>query len=87
MIEIGYFDPAALPAPLLAGHSRQIADALGDANGRVWSHEVNWPFEPGMTRQELYAMRDRSGLSRQQFYTQMLLEVGEGEMTLEVEGQ
>jgi ADP-ribose pyrophosphatase YjhB (NUDIX family) len=87
VIEIGYFDPAGLPAPLLAGHSRQIADALEGSCGRAWSHEVSWPFEPGMTRQELYAMRDRSGLSRQQFYEQTLLEVSEGEMRLEVQGQ
>ncbi|MFL5802123.1 MAG: NUDIX domain-containing protein [Roseiflexaceae bacterium] len=86
VIDAGYFALDALPEPLMAGHRQKIADAFSDAHGRAWSHDVIWPFEPGMSRKELYAMRDRSGLSRQQFYTQMLLEVGEGEMTLEVEG-
>jgi ADP-ribose pyrophosphatase YjhB (NUDIX family) len=87
VVEIGYFDLNALPEPVMAGHRQKIVDAFSDAQGYVWSHEITWPFETDITRQELYAMRDESGLSRQQFYIQRLLEHGEGEMTLELEGQ
>ena len=30
----------------------------------------DWPFDQQLTREEIYALRDRSGLSRQQFYMQ-----------------
>lgn len=85
VVEMGYFDLDAIPEPLLATHRQKIIDAFGNAQGHVWSHELIWPFEPGMTRQDLYALRDRSGLSRQQFYIQQVLAYGEGEMMLEVD--
>jgi ADP-ribose pyrophosphatase YjhB (NUDIX family) len=87
VVEIGYFDLNALPEPVMAGHRQKIVDAFGGAQGHVWSHEITWPFAPDITRQELYAMRDGSGLSRQEFYIQRLLKNGEGEMTRELEGQ
>jgi 8-oxo-dGTP diphosphatase len=86
VVEVGYFSLAELPAPLLMGHRQQILDALGGAGGVVWLHEVEWPFAPNMTRQELYALRDRSGLSRQEFYRRHLLAVDTDEMHLEVYG-
>jgi ADP-ribose pyrophosphatase YjhB (NUDIX family) len=86
VVEASYFDPSALPAPLLAGHRRQILDALGGTGGNVWSYEVAWPFAPSITRQELYALRDQSELSRQEFYTRHMLSAGDGEMMLEVGG-
>ncbi len=61
VVDMGYFEQNALPEPLLAGHRQMIADAFEGASGRAWSHEFVWPFEPDMTRQDLYAMRDRSG--------------------------
>jgi hypothetical protein len=85
VVEAGYFGLDALPEPLLLGHRRQIMDALGGAGGNVWSYEVAWPFAPSMTRRELYALRDRSGLSRQEFYVRHMLSV-DGEMRLEVDG-
>jgi ADP-ribose pyrophosphatase YjhB (NUDIX family) len=86
VVEAGYFGPDALPEPLLLGHRRQILDALSGAGGNVWSYEIAWPFEPGMTRQELYALRDRSGLSRQEFYNRHMLSVSDDAMRLEVDG-
>jgi ADP-ribose pyrophosphatase YjhB (NUDIX family) len=85
VVEAGYFGLDALPAPLLAGHHQQILDALGGAAGKVWSHEIAWPFAPDITRQELYALRDRSGLTRQEFYIQHLLAVGREELRLDVD--
>jgi ADP-ribose pyrophosphatase YjhB (NUDIX family) len=86
VVEVEYFGLNALPMPLLAGHHRQILDALGGAGGNVWSYEATWPFAPNLTRQELYALRDRSGLSRQEFYVQHMSSVGGEVMTLELDG-
>ncbi|HET9222969.1 MAG TPA: NUDIX domain-containing protein [Roseiflexaceae bacterium] len=86
VIEAGYFGLNTLPAPLLPGHRRQILDALSGKGGNVWSYEVAWPFAPDITRQELYALRDRSGLTRQEFYVQHMLSTGDEQMLLEVDG-
>jgi ADP-ribose pyrophosphatase YjhB (NUDIX family) len=87
VVEAGYFRLDALPAPLLSGHSRQIHDALSGAGGNAWSYEGVWPFASDMTRQELYALRDRSGLSRSAFYVQHMLAGDIEEMTMEVDGR
>ena len=86
VIETGYFGLDALPTLLLPGHRQQILDALGGAGGNIWSHEVEWPFAPDITRQELYALRDRSGLTRQEFYIQHMLSIGDEQMQLDVDG-
>jgi ADP-ribose pyrophosphatase YjhB (NUDIX family) len=67
-VDVGFFDRAQLPQPLVAWHRQPIADALDGLVGVARTIERAWPFEPHLTRQEIYAMRDRSGLSRQQFY-------------------
>lgn len=70
VIDAGYFTTAALPEPLLWGHRRQALDALTGADRVVWTHNQRWPFDVELSREALYDMRDRSGLSRQQFYLQ-----------------
>jgi ADP-ribose pyrophosphatase YjhB (NUDIX family) len=52
---IGFFPVDALPSPLMWWHRQQIQDAIAGVGG-----SVAW----------IYAFRDRSGLSRQQFYFQ-----------------
>ncbi len=69
VVEANYFSADALPEPILWWHRQQILDALnGVGNGVAWYQAVAWPFDQAMTRAELYGLRDRSGLSRQQFY-------------------
>lgn len=59
-----YFRPDRLPENLLWWHRRRIADALGGVGGSAaWSQQVTSPFPPGVTRQEIYAMRDRGELT------------------------
>ena len=71
VLKAAYFDRSSLPDPILHGDRQKILDALDGVGGSVaWSQHMTWPFEQGITREELYAMRDRSGLSRQQFYLQ-----------------
>jgi ADP-ribose pyrophosphatase YjhB (NUDIX family) len=59
-LDARFFPPDALPEPLLVWHRRQIADALAGVGGGVcWSHGVEWPFPPDLSREQLYALRDR----------------------------
>ena len=67
-VDAGFFDPAALPEPLLWWWRRPIADAFAGVGGSaVWTFDAPYPFPPGLSRAELYALRDRSGLTRAEF--------------------
>jgi ADP-ribose pyrophosphatase YjhB (NUDIX family) len=67
-IDAGFFERAALPEPMVWWHQQPIVDALDGAAGVARTDARPWPFEPHLTRDDLYALRDRSGLSRQSFY-------------------
>lgn len=67
VIDLGYFDPHQLPDPLMWWHRQRIADAAGNISGVAWA-QYAWPFEQEMTRRGIYQLRDRSGLTRQEFY-------------------
>jgi len=67
-VEVGFFDRGALPQPLVWWHDLPIADALDGVTGATRLIEGGWPFASHLTRAEIYALRDQSGLSRQQFY-------------------
>ena len=86
VLEICYFDPHKLPADLFWGHKQRINDVLNDVGGSVaWSQNMTWPFETGVTRQDIYELRDQSGLSKQAFFLKHfkpqddVLEVGGGQ--------
>jgi hypothetical protein len=62
-----------LPGPLAVGHKRRIQDAIDGASGLVVFQEVHSPKLAGKVKKnELYELRDRSGLPRQEFYLQLL---------------
>ena len=67
VIDIGYFTPDALPDDMFWWHRRPVADAVAGVTGAVYTMEV-FPPAPVASRQELYALRDRSSLSRTEFY-------------------
>jgi ADP-ribose pyrophosphatase YjhB (NUDIX family) len=69
-IDVGFFDPRALPEPLVWWHRQPIADTLDGVVGAARKIAGSWPFEQRLTRDEIYALRDQSGLSRQEFYLQ-----------------
>jgi ADP-ribose pyrophosphatase YjhB (NUDIX family) len=71
-IEVAYFPFEDLPKGLLFGHQQRIADAIADVRGVARKQELNMPNENKPTRKELYALRDQSGLSRQQFYEERI---------------
>jgi ADP-ribose pyrophosphatase YjhB (NUDIX family) len=84
VLELDYFAPKALPEYLFWWHRQQIADAFNGVGGGVaWALKVN-PAVPVVTREELYAQRDRSGLSRPAFYRYFFEQAGTDEVKLEV---
>lgn len=67
--ELGYYSPDALPEPLLWGQRERIHDAVSGLGGSVVrTNDVvrppGWPTE----RSAFYALRDASGLAREEFY-------------------
>lgn len=72
-IAVEWFAFDEIPNPLSAGHKRRIEDAISGVTGVAVLQEFDLPTMPnGLTRKELIERRDQSGLSRQDFYLQML---------------
>jgi ADP-ribose pyrophosphatase YjhB (NUDIX family) len=73
VIDIAYFAPDELPDDLMVTHRRRILDAFASRpEAVVWTQRVDTPFSAGITRAEIYRMRDESGLARSEFYRQTL---------------
>jgi ADP-ribose pyrophosphatase YjhB (NUDIX family) len=73
VLEARSFARHELPEALVPWHRQRLCDALDGVGGGVaWSQATIWPFAQGMTPHELYNLRDRSGLSPQQFYARCL---------------
>jgi 8-oxo-dGTP pyrophosphatase MutT (NUDIX family) len=63
---IGYFAPDHLPRELLWWHRGYIDDALNGLGGSVIKTiEVEWPFKPATTRQDLNHMIERGEITAQ----------------------
>lgn len=72
-IAVDWFELDKLPYPLSAGHKRRIEDALSGTCGVAVLQELKVPSMPdNLTRQDLYEHRERSGLSRQDFYLKIM---------------
>ncbi|HSB65030.1 MAG TPA: NUDIX domain-containing protein [Anaerolineales bacterium] len=87
VLEARFFSIAELPDDLLLGHRQQIEDALHGVCGAVWTHNSEWNFSPGLTRHDLYALRDDSGLSPADFYLNRVAKALPGGHRLEVQGK
>jgi ADP-ribose pyrophosphatase YjhB (NUDIX family) len=65
-VDVRYFPVTALPADLVPAHRDRIQDVLAGYGGSI---AVTQPGRTiSVSREELYALRDRSGLSRAEFY-------------------
>jgi len=73
-IEVAYFPFDQLPAELLFGHKKRIQDAIHGTSGMSVRQEVKIHDPKQYTRKELYEVRDRSGLSRREFYMRRFTE-------------
>jgi hypothetical protein len=76
-----------IPNPLSAGHKKRIEDAIAGKSGIVVLQEINVPaFPENVTRKELIELRDKSDLSRQDFYIK-LIEQAELKEKIEISGE
>jgi 8-oxo-dGTP pyrophosphatase MutT (NUDIX family) len=72
-IAVEWFAFDELPSPLSLGHKRRIQDAIHGVSGAVVLQEFKLPSMPEkITREELMERYIKSGLSRQEFYLQMV---------------
>ncbi|MGE5375145.1 MAG: NUDIX domain-containing protein [Bacteroidota bacterium] len=69
-IEVAYFPFDRLPDEMLFGHKKRIQDAVRGISGVSVRQEIAIPDTRIYTRREVYEERDRSGLTRRQFYFQ-----------------
>lgn len=87
-IAVEWFPFDRIPGPLSIGHERRIQDAINGIGGSLCvTQEIDLPNHPGnIGRKALYELRDKSGLSRQDFYLWLIegaryrekVEIGEG---------
>ena len=71
VVDIKYFDFDALPEAIFLDDRSAIMDAINGVGGSaVVTTQIDWPFPASMQREDIYKMRDESGLSRQDFYQQ-----------------
>lgn len=73
-VDVGWFRADALPSALMAWHQQPIQAALqGAGQGLAWTVHLSSPLtEQVKDRQDLYALRDQSGLARHEFYAQLM---------------
>jgi len=71
-IEAAWFTLDEVPDEVLFGHKQRIADAFNNISGVATRQELQTPNEKKHTRKELYELRNKSGLSRQEFYLQRI---------------
>lgn len=84
-IEVKYFTFDELPNEIAFAHKKRIADAFNGSSGMSVKQEIKTVGEVIANRDQLYTLRDQSGLSRQQFYleriegfeTKEIIEVGD----------
>ena len=91
-IALDYFGKDNLPKPILSQHHQRIEDAMNNVgSGVAWKQTITTTIARVKNRQELYEMRDKSDLSRVEFYQQAfkplrpedeILEVGFGNTRL-----
>ena len=72
-IAVEWFAFDKLPSPLSLGHQRRIQAAIDGVSGAVVLQEFKLPVMPEkFSRKELMERYIKSGLSRQEFYLQMI---------------
>lgn len=81
-LEVRYFPVDRLPEAMTFGHRRRVADALSGVGGGVAVlQSMESPWGRTLSRDELYSLRDQSGISRQGFYQQMISHANGREQT------
>jgi len=68
VLEAKWFALEEVPKELIFGHKKRIEDFRNGLKGILRKSNLKWPLDKNLTRKELYRMRDKSGLSRSEFY-------------------
>ena len=75
VIDIGFFGVDDLPDDVMPWHHRPTLDALAGVTGASYTTRVYTSLK-ARTRRELYDLRDRSGMSRLEFFRNAFLVEG-----------
>ncbi|GAB4529336.1 MAG: hypothetical protein Fur0018_15870 [Anaerolineales bacterium] len=84
VLEAHWFARHELPDAFLQAHRQRALDALDGLSGIVRAQVIHWPFDSNIPRAEIYAMRDRSGLPRREFYLRTIAAISAEEDLIEV---
>lgn len=70
VIDLRFFTRENMPTreEMLVGQPERITDAFNGITGKQQIEHRAWAFDSEITRKELYALRDASGLGRKGFY-------------------
>lgn len=80
VVDLGYFQPGALPEPLMLEHGQMIAEAVRGGAGQLWLSSRRFPAQ-FRDRAAHYRWRDDSGLSRAEAYAAFTKMIGEAPLT------
>ncbi len=86
VLEARWFDVCALPQAMVVGHRQRVLEAAQGVTGRMVFERRRNKLPHPMQRQELYAFRDATGLSRAAFYLHYFPEPAPEDVLLEVPG-
>ncbi len=83
--DIAYFGKDELPDAMLVGQRHRVLDALNNVTGVVKTEYIEWPF-PGLSRWDVYALKDQSHLTPLEFYQQHFPPLRPDQIVIEVAG-
>jgi ADP-ribose pyrophosphatase YjhB (NUDIX family) len=86
VVEARFFPFDALPEHLPIGQRERIADVRSGVSGLVKTERIPSLNALAESRAELYALRDKSGLSRREFYLRSVPPLTPDAITVEVSG-
>ena len=86
VLNVGFYLPDQLPEPFLWWHTQRVADAVSGIGGSVARLQgVVWPFKPDWTRKEVFEFLDKSGMTKEEFYTKHLTQRTSNDGKIEVD--
>lgn len=67
-LDVRFFNQNELPTDIVTWHRRRILDAFSECSGLAWRQNYPLGFDPPLSREDLYELRDRSLMSRFEFF-------------------
>jgi len=86
VVDVRFFRIDELPEEMIFGNKQQIFDAINGIGGSaVRTQRLPWHSTAHFSRQEIYSMRDSSGMKLSEFYMHHFQRNGKGEDSLDVQ--